>query len=200
MHNRYAFRLIHEKQGLYYAQGRAMHIMAGILLFLYAFPYFLSFSDQWIMGLGVGLPSLMILAVALFKRPLLQLPDNNRMFRILEAGFLIMGSMHFLQKNQILPCLFFAFVASVMMFLLYLESRIFQPQGLYLGDEGVIVELPLATKSFSWTTIQDLQYRNHYITITMKDGRQLQFRVAEPSQSLVWDEIYTWSSSQINKA
>lgn len=200
MHNRYAFRLIHEKQGLYYAQGRAMHIMAGILLFLYAFPYFLSFSDQWVMGLGVGLPSVMILAVALFKRPLLQLPGNNRMFRILEAGFLIMGSMHFLQKNQIVPCLFFAFVASVMMCLLYLESRIFQPQGMYFGDEGVVVELPLATKSFSWTTIRDLQYRNHYITITLKDERQLQFRVAETSQSVVWDDIYSWCSTQINKA
>jgi low affinity Fe/Cu permease len=82
MHKQFHIKLQHDKLPRYLKQSRAMHIMACILLIIYALPYLADFSDNWMMLLGISLPAITILAVTLFRNKLVRDINNNRVFRI----------------------------------------------------------------------------------------------------------------------
>lgn len=174
MQNEFHFKLRNDQLSKYLMQSRAMHIMAAILLIVYGLPFLRNFSDEWIMVLGVFLPSITVLLVSIFKSSLLRDANNNRVFRILEAGFLLMGSMHYLQTSNNMAALFFAFVACVMLVLLWMESRILHDQFAVFTPAVIELELPFTTKKYRWNEVQQVVLKNEYLTLTFKENRYTQ--------------------------
>lgn len=127
--------------------------------------------------LGIMLPAITILLVAIFKRRLIEDINNNRVFRILEAGFLLMGSMYYLQENKWLPSILFAAVAFIILFLLWMEGRILQDQYILFEPSHIEVEFPLATKKYAWQQMQAVMIKNEFITLSFKDNTIHQLRV-----------------------
>lgn len=151
-------------------QCRAMHIMAAIMLVIYSLPYALTFSTDWIYLLAILLPALVILFIAIARRELIEDANNNRIFRILEAGFLMMGSMHYLQVDQNLPAVLFGLVSLLMLFLLWMESRLFLEKHIYFDEEKVEVEFPLGTRSYTWPQLHAVMLQSAIITLSFKDN------------------------------
>jgi hypothetical protein len=179
MPKKFFFTLSNEQQSKYIRQGRAMHIMAALLLFCYVLSYAGQFQENWMIVLGVILPALTIFFVALFKADLLMDANNNRIFRILESGFLMMGCMHFLQLDQLLPALLFGLVSAIMLFLLWMESRILQTQHILFNESVIELELPLATKKYTWNELQAVMIKNDYLTLSFKDSTIRQLRIKD---------------------
>jgi len=151
--------------------------MASILLIIYALPYTLKISEDWMMVIGILLPAITILIISLFKKTLLADVNNNRVFRILEIGFLIMGSMHYLQINHNLPALLFGAVAMFMGFLLWMESRILHDQYILFDRSKIEIELPLSTKKYQWQELQAVMIKNEFITLSFKDNKIHQVKI-----------------------
>ncbi|MBK7763190.1 MAG: hypothetical protein IPI46_07425 [Bacteroidetes bacterium] len=173
----FTFIIQNSKQAKYYKQGRAMHIMAGIVLFCYALPYVINIQKEWMMPVAILLPVITILMVSLFKPILIRDVGNNRVFRILEAGFLMMGSMHYLQIDQIFPAILFSLVSFIMLLLLKLESRIFQIQYVYIHEKGIEIDMPLSTKSLAWMQIDKLILKHDYLSLIVLNQSSLQIQV-----------------------
>ena len=177
MHKQFHIKLQHDTLPRYLTQSRAMHIMACILLIIYALPYLADFSDNWMMLLGISLPAITILAVTLFKSKLVRDINNNRVFRILEGGFLLMGSMHYLQADKVLPAIFFGMAALFILFLLWMEGRILQDQYIVFEDSHIEVELPLATRIYAWSELQSVMIRDEFLTLSYKDATIQQLKI-----------------------
>ena len=150
-------------------QCRAMHIMAAIMLVIYSLPYAFTFETDWIYLLAILLPALVILFIAIARRTLIEDANNNRIFRILEAGFLMMGSMHYLQVDQNIPALLYGLVSLFMLFLLWMESRLFQEKHIFFDEEKVEVEFPLGTRSYTWAQLHAVMLQSAIITLSFKD-------------------------------
>jgi hypothetical protein len=177
MHKQFHIKLQHDKLPRYLKQSRAMHIMACILLIIYALPYLADFSDNWMMLLGISLPAITILAVTLFRNKLVRDINNNRVFRILEGGFLLMGSMHYLQADKVLPAIVFGMAALFILFLLWMEGRILQDQYIVFEDSHIEVELPLATRTYAWSELQAVMIRDEFLTLSYKDTTIQQLKI-----------------------
>jgi len=177
MHKQFHIKLQHDTLPRYLTQSRAMHIMACILLIIYALPYLADFSDNWMMLLGISLPAITILAVTLFKSKLVRDINNNRVFRILEGGFLLMGSMHYLQADKVLPAIVFGMAALFILFLLWMEGRILQDQYIVFEDSHIEVELPLATRTYTWSELQAVMIRDEFLTLSYKDATIQQLKI-----------------------
>ncbi|MCF8292607.1 MAG: hypothetical protein K9I70_02245 [Chitinophagaceae bacterium] len=177
MHKQFHIKLQHDTLPRYLTQSRAMHIMACILLIIYALPYLADFSDNWMMLLGISLPAITILAVTLFKSKLVRDINNNRVFRILEGGFLLMGSMHYLQADKVLPAIVFGMAALFILFLLWMEGRILQDQYIVFEDSHIEVELPLATRTYAWNELQAVMIRDEFLTLSYKDATIQQLKI-----------------------
>jgi hypothetical protein len=161
MHNEFHFKLIHPQLSSIYRQSRAMHFMACILLLMYARPYLFHLPNEWMLTLGILLPSISILCVALFKKTMLQEPNINRIFRILEIGFLCMGSMHYLQEKSYLPCILFAFVAILLGVLLWMETRVLNDLFIVFTPQHIEIERLLKTKIIAWQALRSIQYQSN---------------------------------------
>ncbi len=153
--------------------------MAALLLIVYGLPFAINFSENWIMLLGVLLPSITILIVSIFKKGLIQDVNNNRVFRILEAGFLMMGCMHYLQINKNLPAILFGIVSLFILFLVWMESRILQDQYAVFEVSHIEIERPLSTKKFYWNQLNDVVLKNNLITLHVNDDTFEQIRIQE---------------------
>ena len=151
--------------------------MAAILLVSYSLPYAADFKENWMLLLGVLIPAITVLMVALFKKRLIEDVNNNRVFRILEAGFLMMGCMHFLQANQLLPSMLFGVVAMIILFLLWMEGRMMQDQYIMFEQSHIELELPLATRKYMWEQLQAVMIKDEYITLSFKDNKIQQLKI-----------------------
>lgn len=174
MQSEFHFKLRNDQLPKYLMQSRAMHIMAAILLIVYGLPYLRHFSEEWMMVLGVLLPAVTVLLVSVFKSGLLRDANNNRVFRILEAGFLLMGCMHYLQTSNYMAALFFGFVAVVMLILLWMESRILHDQFAVFTPSVIELELPFTTKKYQWNEVQQVVLKHDYLTLTFKENKYTQ--------------------------
>ncbi|MBL7766525.1 MAG: hypothetical protein JNJ58_10550 [Chitinophagaceae bacterium] len=158
-------------------QCKAMHLMASLLLLIYGLQYLLLEELSWIYVLALIPPPLLIIFMTIFKKNFVADPANNRIFRILEAGFLLMGSMHFLQNNQVVPALLFGFASLLTAGLLWMESRIFGEQFIDFSEEGVSIQLALQDKKIPWSQIHNILIRNHYLSIVFSDGQAQQYLI-----------------------
>jgi len=177
MHDQFHIKLKNERLPKYLMQSRSLHIMACILLIIYILPFAVEFSENWMMLLGILLPAITILILTLFKRKLVNDVNNNRIFRILEAGFLMMGSMHYLQTDKNLPALLYGMSAFFVLFLLWMESRILQDQYILFDKSQIEVELPLSTKKYGWDELQAVMIKNDFLTLSYKDNTIQQLKI-----------------------
>ncbi len=151
--------------------------MACILLIIYALPYAGDIAENWMLLFGIMSPAVTILILTLFKRKLVNDSNNNRIFRILEGGFLMMGCMHYLQINMNLPAILYGMSALFILFLLWMESRILQDQYILFTTSQIEVEWPLKTTRFSWKDLQAVMIKNEFLTLSYKDSTIQQLKI-----------------------
>ena len=163
----------------YFTQCRAMHIMAALLLIVYTLPYIIDFKENWVYILAILIPSLLILFLSLFKKELITEVNNNRVFRVIEAGFLMMGCMHYLQTGQNIPALLFGLASLFMLFLLWMESRIFRDQYIIFNEDKVEVDLPIGRKRYDWGQLHAVMLQQDFITLSFKDNTIQQLNVRQ---------------------
>lgn len=197
MHN--AFHILRSQENLpkRYRQARAMHIIAGLMLLPYALEYALKSPPQWMELIGILIPALCVVFVPLFRPRLLQTNEANRIFRILEAGFLIMGGMHFLQNKLPLIALLFIFLSGVMLLLLWMESRIFQEQYIRIDAAGILIEWPLRNQKIPFTQIKKLVFNQQYLTLIFRNEEIRQFAIEQTYHPEEIQELQSFLKQQI---
>lgn len=197
MHN--TFHILRSQQNLpkRYRQARAMHIIAGLMLLPYALEYAHKSPPQWMELIGILLPALCVVFIPVFRPRLLQNIEANRIFRILEAGFLIMGGMHFLQHNLPLIALLFIFLSAVMLLLLWMESRIFQEQFISIDVNGIHIEWPLRNQKIPLSQIKKLVFNQQYLTLIFRNEEIRQFTIEQTYHPEEIQELQTFLKQQI---
>ena len=152
------YLLINEKARIYASQRIAMHIMAGLFLVFYALQYLPTYNENWMYLVGILPVSILVILLAIFKKALFLDINNNRIFRILETGFLMMACMHFVQTNQYISAILYGFVSLLILYLFSIESRMLQEQYVIFNKEKIQVELPIFTKKIKWSE----RWRTHH--------------------------------------
>ena len=174
MHNQFSFRIRRDDVEKRFKQSRAMHIMASLLIILFGLRFIIQLD--WTMLLGFTLPSLMVLVVSLFKSKQLRIIDYNRVFRILEIGFLSVAAERYFHEPNLWMGFFFSFCAIIIALIFWMESRIFAGQFIDFYDSQVLVPGVLSDKKYAYSSIEQIIYRAPYLTLQFKneDFRQIQ--------------------------
>lgn len=173
----YHFRILLEDLPKHRLQGRAMHVMLALFMLFYGLQFVMKGDIAWWQLLAVLPPAILIPALVIFRRRLFDEPENNRLFRILEAGFLLMGSMHFLQRNLLGVSVLYFFVCVFAVLLLWLESRLFRRQLVRVSKEGIQADAPLRAVNISWADTERVTLKNHYLTLHLKNNHTMQWCV-----------------------
>jgi len=128
------------------------------------------------MLLGFTLPSLMVLVVSLFKSTQLRIIDYNRVFRILEIGFLSVAAERYFHEHHLWMGFFFSFCAVIIALIFWMEARILSEQFIDFYEKQVLVPGALNDKKYEYSTIEQIIYRAPYLTLQFKneDFRQIQ--------------------------
>jgi len=171
------FRLIQPNLSKRIIQCRSLHIMSGILMIIYALQFLVDFRENWMLLLALLPPAMLIIILAIFKKKMITELNNNRVFRILEVGFLFMGCLHYLKTNQFFPASLFGFFASFLLYILYIENRLFSFQYIDVTKDGVAIAMPTHTKKIPWTQIAHIVVKDDYFTIEMRDQQISQYRI-----------------------
>jgi hypothetical protein len=171
------FRLVPPQLGKRYAQCRSIHIMAGILMFVYTLFFIEKFSQNWMQLLAMAPPALVIIALAIFKKEIIVDAQNNRIFRILEAGILLMGAIGFLQKDHIGPTILFGLFAVFLLIILYIENRLFTSQYIDVTENGISIALPTHDKKMEWALLKNIIVKGDYFTVEDADGAIRQYPI-----------------------
>lgn len=177
MPEHFYFRLVHRDIEKRMIQCRALHIMAAIMMVIYSLQFLPQIRDNWIQVLAIFPPAILIIVFAVFKKKIITDSGNNRIFRILEAGILLMGSMAYLKTSQFFPAILFAFVAFFLVYVLYIESRLFTKQFIDVTKAGVSVALPTHNKKTGWSDIRNIVVKNDYFTLETQTNQIRQYPV-----------------------
>lgn len=183
MPEHFYFRLVHHDIKKRIIQCRALHIMAGIMMVIYSLQFLPHIQEQWMQVLAILPPAILIIVLAIFKKKMITDAGNNRVFRILEAGILLMGSMAYLKTNQFFPAVLFGLVAFFLLYVLYIESRLFSKQFIDVTKAGVTVALPTHNKNTEWTEIKNIVVKNDYFTLETTNNKIRQYPVFDSLSS-----------------
>ncbi len=194
----YFYLLINEKARIYASQRIAMHIMAGLFLVFYALQYLPTYNENWMYLVGILPVSILVILLAIFKKALFLDINNNRIFRILETGFLMMACMHFVQTNQHISAILYGFVSLLILYLFSIESRMLQEQYVIFNKEKIQVELPIFTKKIKWSELKNVIQKNDYLTFEFKNGTFAQYRVKHGYDEIKLMEFKEYINSLTN--
>jgi hypothetical protein len=197
MHNTFYFQLVKEDLPKRVMQCRAMHIMASLFLILYAIQFVPSFQLHWMEMLAILPAAIFIGWKAISQKTFFLEVHYNRLFRILEAGFIFMGSMHFLQENKNSIALLFASVSAFLLFLLWMESRIFSQQYIDFTETGIEIALPLQTKKIPWKLIQNVLLKNGFVSLVLPNNTILQYKVIVDMQEEELKDFYAYCNGKL---
>ena len=150
-----------------------MHLMACIFLLVYSLQYIIAIPIDWLMLCSILFPAIAIATLTLIRKQLLMEASNNRIFRILECGLLLMGSMHFLQKNQLIPTLLFSVLAIAMILLLKVESRVLSSLWVVINPHSIGYQTAWRDQSIPVSDIQQLTLKNDYLGIHFRNGKRI---------------------------
>lgn len=173
------FKIIKEDIAKRYMQSRAMHVMAAIFLFFYGMYYLLQGDESWMMILAIVPPSLLIIILVIFKRRLFEDANNNKVFRILECGFLVMATLFYWDEHKIIISIIYGLVSAVTLILFWMENRLFHDQYIGILDNMIEVELPFFTKKYTWKEVEQVTIKNHYLSLQLKGNKFLQLRIED---------------------
>lgn len=185
MLDHFYFRLLFPNIAKRVAQCRSLHIMAGILMIIYSLQFLKDFRENWMQLLAILPPALIIIFLAVFKKGMIADNNNNRIFRILEIGILFMGSMGYMKTDQLFPAILFGVFALFLLFILYLENRLFSSQYIDVTKMGVSISLPTHDRKIGWNDVRNIIVRDEYFTVETAGNEIWQYRVFN---SLTTDE------------
>lgn len=170
-------------------QIRAMHMMSGLFILIYAAQYLRIAPIQWLTVIGLLIPALAICLLPIFRPDYFKQAESNRIFRILETALLVLGGLHFLQKTQtIIACLFFG-IAVLTLFLLWLENRLLTKRFVNLNAKGIQIDLPLKTIHLPYTQLINVVVNPNYLTLIESEHRIRQFPLQTESMEIDWQEL-----------
>ncbi len=193
----FSLRLLPEDVSRRRMQARAMHVMVSLFMLFYGLQYLLEPEINWLQLIALLPPSLLIVILVLFKRSLFDDPGNNRIFRILEMGFLLMGSMHFLQRGNDWTALLYFALCLMVFFLLRMESRFFQPLYVDFYEDFIVLELPLRDKRIAWKELQAVTLKNHFLTLHTHQNSFRQYRVDDRSVHFSASDLLSFCDRKI---
>lgn len=171
------FTLQQPQQVKFRRQRLAMHIMSSFFVLFYALQYLPGIKENWLYALMLFPVALALLALPIFKSDLFNDIHQNRIFRLLEIGFCIMGFLHFFQQNLFFAYVLYAVMAAICAYLLYIENRMLQSLYVLFTPEYIIVELPTKNKKISWYKLNNIVYKNNYLTFVYQQGQFNQYPV-----------------------
>lgn len=189
MANPYWFRIVRDDLRLRYLQSRAIHVMAALFMLLYALQY-LKETASWLYPIMLFPPPITIIALVIFKRRIFEDLANLRMFRILELGFLVMGSMHFLQRNQTSIAYLFLAIALLVGLIFYMETRLFSPQFVVFHTSHIEIPTVWRTRRIPWGSIENVVLRRPHLTVLFPNSRYLQWQIATSENEADFDEQF----------
>ncbi|QLH47991.1 MAG: hypothetical protein HWD58_21780 [Bacteroidota bacterium] len=121
-------------------QIRAMHMMSGLFILIYAAQYLRIAPIQWLNVIGLLIPALAICLLPIFRPDYFKQAESNRIFRILETALLVLG-ITLLQKHRPSSLACFWHCRSYT-FLLWLENRLLTKRFVNLNAKGIQIDLP----------------------------------------------------------
>lgn len=187
MHNQFSFRLLRDDIDKRCKQSRAMHIMASMLIIFFGLRFI--FQLDWTMLLGFTLPSTMVLVVSLFKAKQLRIVEYNRIFRILEIGFLAVAAERYFHEPNLGLGLFFSAGAFIIALIFWMESRLFSEQFIDFHEAHILIPGALSDKKYEYSTIENIIYRAPYLTLQFKNQDFRQLKVEPEFSSFDEDEF-----------
>lgn len=192
------FRLVYEDLEKKYIQCRSIHIMAAILMLIYALLFIENYEENWMQIVMLSPPALVIMFLAIFKKRLITDSQNNRIFRILESGILIMASLRYLQSNQYPPAIFFGLFALFLLYILFMEHRLFSPQFIDVTAFGVSIALPTHNKKIEWFDIKNIVVKGQYFTLETTTKKVWQYKIANSLTADEFSQFLTYISRRIS--
>jgi hypothetical protein len=172
--------------------------MAGLFLVFYGLQYLPTYSVNWMYLVGILPVSILVILLSIFKKSLFLDLNNNRIFRILETGFLMMACMHFLQTNQHIAAVLYGLVSLLILYLLSFESRMLQEQYIIFNKDKIQIELPIFTKKIKWSELKNVVQKNDYLTFEFKNDTFAQYRVKHDYDDIKLMEFEEYITSQTN--
>jgi hypothetical protein len=200
MHNQpdFFYLLINENVRKYASQRISMHIMAGLFLVFYGLQYLPTYSVNWMYLVGILPVSILVILLSIFKKVLFLDINNNRIFRILETGFLMMACMHFLQTNQHIAAVLYGLVSLLILYLLSFESRMLQEQYIIFNKDKIQIELPIFTKNIKWSALKNVVQKNDFLTFEFKNDTFAQYKIKHGYDDVKLIEFEEYITSQTN--
>jgi hypothetical protein len=200
MHNQpdFFYLLINENVRKYASQRISMHIMAGLFLVFYGLQYLPTYNENWMYLVGILPVSILVILLSIFKKVLFLDINNNRIFRILETGFLMMACMHFLQTNQHIAAVLYGLVSLLILYLLSFESRMLQEQYIIFNKDKIQIELPIFTKNIKWSALKNVVQKNDFLTFEFKNDTFAQYKIKHGYDDEKLIEFTKYITSQTN--
>ncbi|HMN32170.1 MAG TPA: hypothetical protein PKA54_02220 [Chitinophagaceae bacterium] len=200
MPEHFQFRVLYPDMHKRFMQCRSMHIMASIFISIYALRFLEDIQENWLMLLMILPISVAILFFTIFKKEILISPQNNRTFRIIEIGFLFMGGLHFLNTNQYFPMILFFTISFFLMYILYMELRIFSEMYIQLSSDFIVIPTPTQDKKIKWNQLHQIQIKNEHISFFFKSNEINQYRIVLNMNSEELLAFQTFCKNQIDKS
>lgn len=173
-------------------QIRAMHIMSGLFILIYAAQYLHNSPIQWLNVIGLFIPSLAVCLLPIFRPSYFRQPESNRIFRILETALLVLGGLHFLQKTQTIIALMFFTIAALTLFFLWLENRLLTARFATLDEKGIRLDLPLKTENIRYHQLINVVVNPNYLTLIESENRIRQFPLDTENPHINWQNLDTF--------
>ena len=181
-----------------FMQCRSMHIMSAIFMCIYSLRFLKNINEDWLMLLMILPISFAILFFSLFKKEILINQQNNRTFRIVEIGFLFMAGLHFLNINDYFPMFLFFMISFILIFILYMEQRIFNEMYIQISNDKIIVPTPTYDKKINWSELQQIQIKNEHLSFYYKNSHINQYRVILNLNTEEIENFLSFCKNQIN--
>lgn len=160
-------------------QTAAMHAMAALFLLLYGLQYVATIQEDWMYILALMPVSLYLLFISFFRKRYFADIHVNRSFRILEAGFILMGGLHFIQEKNMPGGILYLVMAVVVLFLFYIEMRTLQDQFAIFSEKEIVIETPLRNVHIPWTQLQNVVLNHNYLTLVYKNEQFGQYEIVQ---------------------
>lgn len=177
MHNHTRYLLVDTQRRKRLIQSKAMHMMAGFFIVFYGTQHISAAQEFSFHSWTIALMGLSLIILPLAKKKFFEDMNIIRSFRILEAGFLGMGSMFYLQQNKNGIAILFMFLAIVILALLWFELRLFSDRYIHIDHEGAHIEHPLRTKLIPQSDIEQIVLNHNILAISTHNGKIYQYDV-----------------------
>jgi uncharacterized membrane protein len=169
MKNTFYFLLERENKKKYGIQMRAMHIMAAIMLLVYAVMLIPAWDTMWPEIVGFVPAMIGIIIFVIWKKKEVEQFEINRILRIIEIGALIMASIYFYETNVLLASAIYAVVACIILVLVFIEFRIFGEHFIILTEELIIVPMLFTNKKIGWADVKKIVLKYDLLTFQFQD-------------------------------